>query len=264
MPTRNLKVALIPLDVVIGDKKQNLKHLIGRLENIACDTDLIVLPEAFSTGYVADKAFLMEMAEDNDGPTMSQIHDVCEKYGFAICGGFIATSNCQLYNRGFFVEPGGETNFYDKRHLFSMGHEDQLLSQGMSHSPIIRFRSWNIKMAICYDIRFPVWNRNIANQYDALIVPANWAHSRLYAWKHLLMARAIENQSYVLGCNREGADGYGQYERGDSFIFNHWGVNVADYHDDGTIYGVLDADKITRDRDKFSPWRDSDSFELRM
>jgi hypothetical protein len=107
-----------------------------------------------------------------------------------------------------------------------------------------------------------VWNRAIANNYDVLIVPANWAHSRYYAWKQMLIARAIENQTYVMGCNREGFDLYGDYNRYDSCAFNYWGKDMADKRQDGTIYAVLDAEQFNTDRQRFAPWHDADSFTL--
>ena len=262
MPTRNLKVALIPHSITLENKDENLKRVSERLSTIDPDTDLVVLPELFNTGYTADRPTLLSLSEDNDGPTIRSVRRWAKHFGFAIWGGFTARDGENLYNRGFMIEPGGEANFYDKRHLFRSGYENQVFMPGMKASPIVRFRSWNLKMAICYDIRFPVWNRIVANEYDALIVPANWAHARVFAWKHMLIARAIENQAYVAGCNREGSDMYGDYPAGDSFIFNNWGDDVAERRNDGVVYSTFDAEKLNIDRRRFAPWRDSDTFKL--
>lgn len=263
MPNRNLKIALLPHDIVDNDPARNLAIIASRLEDIDKDTDLVVLPELFTTAFTTDLAILHKYAESDAGPTITMLRELAGKFGFAIWGSYSArTDEGRYVNRGFMIDPESEPSYYDKRHLFSLGGENHVYSQGSMEAPIINFRTWNIKMAICYDIRFPVWNRNIANAYDALIVPANWAHTRVYAWRHMLIARAIENQCYVAGCNREGADNYGEYPRGDSFIFNYWGKDIAEYRDNGLVYGTLDAERITRDRERFAPWRDADEFRL--
>lgn len=262
MPDRNFKIALLPHTIIEGDVKANLKNVGDRLKSIDRDTDLLVLPEMFNSGYFNDKKLLARNAETNDGRTISTVREWCQQYGYAIWGGFTAKEGENLYNRGFMVFPDDTIRFYDKRHLFRSGGEHNLLTMGESIAPIINYRSWNIKMAICYDIRFPVWNRNIANSYDILVVPANWAHSRVFAWKHMLIARAIENQAFVAGCNREGSDAFGDYPSGDSFIFNNWGDDIADRRADGNIYGHFDYKRFLHDREKFEPWHDADSFSI--
>lgn len=268
MADRNLKVALVPLDIVFGNPQANIKALEERLATIDSDTDLVVVPEMFSTGYTTERDTLRGMAEEPDGPALTAVRELSGHYGFAIAGAYLARENNsdkkgdRVVNRGFFVTPTGETYFYDKHHLFRAGGEHELIERGTEQSPVIEFRSWRIKMAVCYDIRFPVWNRNRNLEYDLLIVPANWAHAREYAWRHMLIARAIENQIYVAGCNREGEDAYGVYERGDSFIFNHWGKEIGERREDGTVVGLLEADRLTKDRKRFSPWKDADDFTL--
>lgn len=262
MPEQNLRVALLPHEIIRGDVAANLNVVESRIGSIAPDTDLIVLPEMFNSGYTNDTALLHANAETSDGPTMTAVRKWCETSGAAIWGGFTARDGDNYFNRGFMVMPGSEPIFYDKRHLFRAGGEQLILTQGMKEAPIVNYRTWNLKMSICYDIRFPVWNRNVANAYDALIVPANWAHSRVFAWKHMLIARAVENQAYVAGCNCEGSDQFGDYPRGDSFIFNNWGDDVAERTPDGIVYATFDAERLNRDRQRFSPWRDADDFKL--
>ena len=244
MPSENLKTALLPHDIIEGDVQANLAAVAKRLRNLDSDVDLVVLPEMFNSGFTADPAVLARTAETNTGTT--------------------AVDNGRYYNRGFMVSPDGQRVFYDKRHLFRYGGESELFTRGDSLSPIISIKTWNVKMSICYDLRFPAWNRAFNNNYDILVVPANWAHARFFAWKHLLIARAIENQAYVLGCNREGHDLYGEYNRGDSQIFNNWGDDVADRRDDGTVYSTLIAETFNRDRKRFEPWRDADDFEINL
>ncbi len=263
MPTRNLKIALMPHDIVVNDPVSNLDIVVRGLKEVDKDTDLVVLPELFTTAFTTDLSILHKRAEPVDGPTVSRLRELSKLTGMAIWGSFSCRTEDDRYvNRGFMIDPEHEPTFYDKRHLFSLGGENHVYSPGQEAAPIVKFRTWNLKMAICYDIRFPVWNRNIANGYDALIVPANWAHARVYAWRHMLIARAIENQCYVAGCNREGTDDYGEYPRGDSFIFNYWGKDIADYRDNGLVYGTLDATRMNRDRERFAPWRDADKFAL--
>ncbi len=262
MPDRNLKVALLPHAIITGDVHANLQAVEAMLPQVDTDTDLLVLPEMFNAGYTTDTDLLNSMAESNDGSTIKSVERWVEQYDFAIWGGFIARDGNNIYNRGFMVNPGEETRFYDKRHLFRAGGEQMLFTQGMALPEVVEYRSWRLRMAICYDIRFPVWNRNTDLSYDALIVPANWAHSRVFAWRHMLIARAVENQAYVAGCNREGSDMFGDYPPGDSFIFNHWGDNIGERRDNGLVYATFDAERLKRDRERFSPWRDADDFQL--
>lgn len=262
MPSRDLKAALIPLDIKAYDSEANLRAATERITGLDPDTDLAVLPEMFDTGFSPDPAQLAVNGQPDNGPLITSLRELAEKRGIGIWGGFTAFDGGNYFNRGFMIDDNGEAGFYDKRHLFSYGGESDVLTPGSRLSPIVEFRSWKLKMSICYDIRFPVWNRSHANDYDALIVPANWAHARYYAWKHLLIARAIENQAYVLGCNREGHDLYGTYMRGDSGAYSYWGTDISDRRDDGTVYAILKADEINRDRSRFAPWRDADDFKL--
>lgn len=265
MPESNLKVAVMPHDIIENDAKANIEAVSCRISSIDPDTDLLVLPEMFNTGYSNIREQLRLNAEPDNGPTMQAVEGWAKDYNMAIWGGFTAVDEKdRIYNRGFMTDPDGNTVFYDKRHLFRMGGEHNLLRAGDSLSPVISYCGWKLKMAICYDIRFPVWNRNVANEYDALIVPANWAHSRVYAWRQMLIARAIENQSFVVGCNREGRDRFGDYPAGDSFVFNHWGDDIADRRDDGIVYATFNGAQLDADRKRFSPWMDADSFSIKL
>lgn len=262
MPQSSLKVALIPHDILEYDAPANLQLVGRKLSSISSDISLVVLPEMFNTGFTPDVELLSKIAEPNDGRTISTVLEWAAKQNRSIWGGFTAVEQGKYYNRGFMAMPDGSVTFYDKRHLFRPGGESKVLTPGTQIAPIIQWQGWNLKMSLCYDLRFPVWNRAKANDYDALIVPANWVHSRAFAWKHLLIARAIENQCYVLGCNREGRDMYGDYQRGDSMVFNNWGDDVGTVETDGVVYATLDGEKLTQDRERFTPWRDADDFSL--
>lgn len=123
--------------------------------------------------------------------------------------------------------------------------------------------TWKLKMAICYDLRFPVWMRNVNLEYDALVIPANWPCSRQYAWEHLIEARAIENQSYILACNREGTDEYGQYTRGQSIVVDDFGKIISHLDNDtGIVLATLNAERLCTNRKHFAPYRDADTFTI--
>ncbi len=257
------KVAAIPLDINWGNKARNLNAVEKILGKLPFGLDLVVLPETFTTAYIQDPTLLEEIAETNSGRTIDTIHRWSTRYGFAICGSFIATDGVSnYYNRAFFIEPSGDEYYYDKRHLFTISGEGRLYTRGDRESPIIRFRGWNIKLAVCYDLRFPVWCRKRENEYDILIFPANWAHSRAYAFRHLLIARAIENQAFVIGCNRSGTDDYGSYPATDSDIFNNWGDSIGRMDENEILFAEFDYDKFNTDREKFPAYRDNDDFRL--
>lgn len=262
MPSQDLRVALIPHDIILGKVSENLDAVEHRLKSLQPGVDLVVLPEMFNSGFTVDLQLLQSMAESNDGPTIKRVKQWVSKYAFSIWGGYSAKVDGKYYNRGFMAMPDGTVSFYNKRHLFQTGGESKIFTPGIRQAPIINLKGWNLMMSICYDIRFPVWNRSVANNYDALIVPANWAHARFHAWKHMLMARAIENQAYVVGCNREGNDIYGAYERHDSQAFDHMGFDIAERCDDGTVYATFNAARFNHDRSKFRPWLDADDFKL--
>ncbi|MCM1292122.1 MAG: hypothetical protein NC111_00165 [Bacteroides sp.] len=260
MPDRNLKVALIPLDIVAFDPKANVDILKQRLATIDKDTDLIVVPEMFTSGYTPDFNIVARIAERPEKAVIPTLVRWCRDNKKALWGTLTATDGDGFVNRGFMIDDLGRVSHYDKRHLFSYGGEDKTLRPGRLPSPTIEYRSWRIRMAICYDIRFPVWNRARMKDYDALIVPANWAHTRAYAWHQMLIARAIENQIYVLGCNRTGSDFYGSYNADDTVAYDDWGKPTGRRAADGTLYVELDAKKLNADRDRFTPWADADNF----
>jgi predicted amidohydrolase len=231
------------------------------MSQLDTDTDVVVLPELFSTGYITDVELLSKCAEPLSGATMQFIRHIADKYNVAIAGSYLAIVSESYYNRGFFIEPSGEETIYDKRHLFSLSRESKIMDCGNTRPPIIRFRGWNISLIICYDLHFPVWCRNIKLAYDAMLVPANWPTIRSYAWKQLLIGRAIENQAYYIGANRIGEDSYGTYDHM-SYIADCDGQPIGEANGSGWIYAVLDRDKIDTLRQKFPAWNDADEFHI--
>ena len=266
MPSTNLNVALLPLDIAAFDSDANINSVRQRLKSLPSDTDLVILPEMFNTGFTTDRERLKQIAQPPvGGAVVDTLESLATEFDVALWGSMIAHGHSESFvNRGFMISPGETPQYYDKRHTFSLGGESQAFSRGSQPSPIIEFRGWKLKMAICYDIRFPVWNRSRGNEYDALIVPANWVHSRYYPWRQMLIARAIENQSYVAGCNREGRDAYGIYERGDSLAFDFYGKEIGTAHEDGTLTVTFDRHALETARAHFMPWRDADDFTITL
>lgn len=264
MAINDLRVCLFPMEINWGDKAANLRNLE---ETIACvhpQTDLLILPETFSTGFPSglDKEEVRPLAERNTGETVDLLKNLASRYKMAIAGSFVADSGGSLYNRAFFIEPNGDEIFEDKHHLFSMAGEDMVFSRGYGRLAV-RYRGWNLAMIVCYDLRFPVWCRNVNNGYDALIVVANWPQVRVGAWNALLPARAIENEAYVCAVNCKGTDHGGFDYNGSSAVYDFKGYDVSVRVDeDGLLYATLSRDRLDAFRAKFPAWRDADPFKL--
>lgn len=264
MISKDLKVALLPLKIEWNNKKVNLDALEKELCKVHPLTDLLILPETFSTGFPVgmDKEEVRVLAEKNSGETIEFLKQIARKHKLAICGSFIADTGGSLYNRMFFLEPSGEENFSDKRHLFTMAGEDKVFSRGYKRMSV-RYRGWNIAMVACYDIRFPVWCRNHDNEYDLLIAVANWPKVRINAWETLLKARAIENEAYVCGVNCTGIDIKEFEYDGSSDAIDFKGKSVAVTMEGSPIlYATLSRERLDKFRDKFPAWKDADTFKI--
>lgn len=258
-----LNIYGINLNTSWANKEENLLKLERELKIIPQDTDLVVLPEMFTTGFQTDNAEIINsLAEKNSGETIFRLQKLAEKYKTAIAGTFLAKSNTKFYNRAFFIEPSGEYTYYDKHHLFTMANEDKFYSAGEKLPPIIRYRGWNIMPIICYDLRFPVWCRNVNRKYDMLLVLANWPKVRLNAWEILLKARAIENQCYVCGINRTGVDNNNiEFPSNGSFIIDYKGNSISN-NLNVNIIASLDKESLENYLKKFPTWKDDDEFSL--
>lgn len=209
-----LKIALISLDIVWANPQANLKAVEQYMAALGAQVDIVALPELFSTGFIQDGEVLRELSETNGGMTVAAIKRLASKYNCAVAGSFSACDEARehVYNRAFFIEPDGRETYYDKRHLFTLSSESRIYTAGESEVPVVNFRGWNVALMVCYDLRFPVWTRNVGHRYDMMLVPANWPNARGYAWTHLIIARAIENQAVYVGADRSGADDYGNYD----------------------------------------------------
>jgi len=264
----NLRISLIQTALFWEDKKANLDMLEKKIGEIRDATELIILPEMFSTGFSMNKESL---AETMDEQTVNWLRKTAIKKGAIITGSMIARDNTtgetRFYNRLIWMLPNGEFAFYDKRHLFAYGTEDQHFSAGNKRL-ITSVNGWKINLQICYDLRFPVWLRQSrkektvpAPEYDLLIVPANWPITRSLAWRTLLQARAIENQCYVIGVNRTGQDGKGLTYGGESMVIQPSGelVKILGAAEE-TFSHTLDREKLDQLRIKLPFWRDADTF----
>ncbi|MDE6409499.1 MAG: nitrilase family protein [Muribaculaceae bacterium] len=262
--SKDLNVAMLPLRIEWNKKEANLALLEETIATVHPLTDLLILPETFSTGFPVgmEKDEVRELAERNTGSTIELLKRLAGKYKMAICGSFIADTGGSLYNRLFFIEPSGEEYFSDKRHLFTMAGEDKIFSRGYKRMSV-RYRGWNISMVACYDIRFPAWCRNRNNEYDLLIAVANWPKVRINAWETLLKARAIENEAYVCGVNCSGIDAKDFEYDGSSDAIDFKGKSIA-VKIEGTsiLYATLSRERLDKFRDKFPAWRDADDYKL--
>lgn len=261
----SLKVSVVPLDITWADSDENLYAAESILRRLDKDTDVVVLPELFNTGFVDAVDILHKYAaEGSDSIALQRVKEWSARFNFAIAGTLTVCKDGTFYNRAFFIEPSGESTFYDKSHLFSLSTEPKVYEAGSEGIPVVRFRGWNIALAVCYEVRFPAWLRNNDSKYDVLIIPANWPARRAYAWQHLLIARAIENQSFVVGANRTGSDDSGHYEAGQSYILNYIGkpIHAEVEKLPGVITATMDRDKLHTYRSNFPFLGDADKFRF--
>ena len=258
---KNLRVALLQNDVVWEDVAANLSCCESRLSDMDTDVQLAVLPEMFTTGFSMNATAL---AEEGDSLTIRALKRWSSQFDVAIAGSYIARDKGCCFNRGFFVKPDGEMTFYDKRHLFRMGDEGRFFTAG-NERIVVDYLGWRIALFICYDLRFPVWCRNVGNEYDLALFVASWPQVRAQVWRTLLMARAIENAAYVCGVNRVGEDGNHLVYTGDTMAVDYKGILMSKAVDgcQETLIVELDGDKLCSFREKFPVWRDADSFVIR-
>ncbi|MEO0726821.1 MAG: amidohydrolase [Bacteroidota bacterium] len=213
-----LRLALVQADLVWEDAGRNRDKFEPLLGGVSPGTDIVVLPEMFSTGFSMEP---QRLAEPMDGPTVSWMREQAATLGAVITGSVIIEEAGKYFNRLVWITPEGELKQYNKRHLFTLAGEEKVYTAG-TEQLLLTYGDWKIMPLICYDLRFPVWSRN-QFQYDLLLYVANFPDKRGFAWRTLLQARAIENQSYTIGLNRVGTDGNGIYYAGDSMLVNYDG-----------------------------------------
>jgi predicted amidohydrolase len=254
-----LRVSLIQAGLVWEDQPANLRQFNEIISPLRGYTDLIILPEMFTTGFSMSPE---RLAESQNGPTSIWMADQAAKTGAVVVGSLIISENGHYYNRLLWVRPDGTVSHYDKRHLFTLSGEHLHYSPG-KHRLLVELNGWKICPLICYDLRFPVWSRN-THPFDLLIYTANFPARRSHAWKQLLIARAIENQCYTIGVNRIGTDGNGLDYAGDSCILDFEGCYLAQAHTgEHVISSVLEAAPMQDFRKKFPFLNDMDDFVLK-
>lgn len=261
MIQEELTIKTVQCDIIWEDRNANLAAVEQKLYADANNrADIIVLPEMFSTGFSANAQTL---AEPTWSVTLENVRKWARELESAIIGSFIAEENGKFLNRGFFMQPDGHCDFYDKKHLF-IGGEKECFSEG-DRQLIVNYKGWNISLIICYDLRFPVWIRNRDCAYDLLICIAEWPVNRQSLFECLLMARAIENQAYVIGCNRVGCDGNNLKYAGGSQLIDYRGKQKARCEDNSDCIGTFTISHypLESHREKVPVWQDGDNFELK-
>ncbi|MBD0830950.1 amidohydrolase [Aestuariibaculum sediminum] len=254
-----LRLALIQSDLVWENPKANRKQFKEKIESIKGEVDVIVLPEMFTSAFTMNAT---AVAETMDGKTMAWLKEISKSTNAAIMGSLIIKENSNYFNRLVFVEPSGEVAYYNKRHTFTLAGEDKVFSKG-NKKIIIDYKGWKICPQVCYDLRFPVWARNV-EEYDVLIYVANWPKPRIYAWDTLLKARAIENMCYCIGVNRVGLDDKQNEYCGHTAIYDVLGSPLTPFKPNKEFIEVvsLERNHINYYRNKLNFLDDKDAFNL--
>ncbi len=254
-----LSITFLQLDLSWESPLDNRLKIDSLLDAYKPDTELIVLPEMFSTGFTMNSA---RLAETTNGETINWLRNNARKWNTAFTGSIIVKENAGFFNRLIWMTPDGKFQFYDKKHLFRMGEEHQAFAAG-SEKLIVNYKGWRFRPLICYDLRFPVWSRN-RNDYDVLIYVANWPESRREVWKALLIARALENQCYVLGVNRIGVDANAISYSGDSMLIDSRGkiISATKPYEESLETVKISLNELNEFREKFPVHLDADEFSM--
>lgn len=256
----SLKVTLIQANLHWENPEANRVMFSEKIDSLKEQTDIILLPEMFTTGFSMNAATL---AEPMNGPTLQWMQEYSLKTGAAVAGSIIVKENGEFFNRLLWVEGSGTLQYYDKRHTFTLAGEHRVYSSG-NRKLVFSYKGWSICPLICYDLRFPVWARNVEH-YDLLLYLANWPAKRIAAWDALLKARAIENMAYCIGVNRIGLDGNGHSYVGHSAVYDSLGSQVS--RDDWDVEFVqtitLDKNDLEEQRNHLQFLNDQDQFTLK-
>jgi omega-amidase len=257
----SLTITLIQTNLFWENKKANLEMLQQKIEGIKEKTEIVILPEMFTTGFSMKPELF---AETMDGETVQWMEKTAAEKKIILTGSVIIEEDGKYFNRLIWMLPNGEYGMYDKRHLFAFADEHAHYTAG-NKKLIASVKGWKINLQICYDLRFPVWTRQDSeNKYDLLINVANWPEKRNIAWQTLLRARAIENQCFVAGVNCTGEDGNKIYYSGESMLIDPTGEIIYQKKKEEDIFTItLQKEKITETRERFPFWKDADFFILK-
>ena len=254
-----MKIALIQSSLLWENPKANRNHFEEKINALTEQVDLIVLPEMFSTGFTMHPEAVFETME---GETILWLQSLAKAKNIAITGSLVIKENNDFYNRLVFVFPSGEIQFYDKRHLFTLAGEDKVYTSG-SQKLIVDYLGWKICPLVCYDLRFPVFARNVED-YDVLVYVANWPKTRIQAWDILLKARSVENLCYTIGVNRTGFDNNNFEHDGHSQAIDFLGNYVLEPQEtEGVFIVELNKEKLVEARKKLGFLGDRDCFEFK-
>jgi predicted amidohydrolase len=273
-----LTITTLQTNLIWENKNANLQLLGEKINSLQEKTEIVILPEMFTTGFsMQPKLF----AETMEGETVQWMKEVSSANKIILTGSLIIEEEGKYYNRLIWMLPNGEYGYYDKRHLFGFAEEDKHYTAGNKRL-IASVKGWKINLQICYDLRFPVWARNRITtmeksmgeeiqsahdnrpEFDVLIYVANWPERRSHAWKTLLCARAIENQCYVIGVNRIGIDGNNISHSGNSLVIDPLGEVLYHMVDEEDIFTItLQKEWLNEVRNKFPFWKDADDFNFR-
>lgn len=256
---KDLKIALVQSPLFWEDPMANIEMFEKKILGIGEEIDLILLPETFTTGFSMKK--VAELADSMEGNAINWMKKMSATTGAVICGSVMIAEGEKNYNRLLWVEPNGNIEHYDKRHLFRLAYEQNYFTPGAQHK-IVNLHGWKINLNVCYDLRFPVWCRNRNLEYDVSLFVANWPEPRILHWDALLKARAIENLSYVVACNRIGIDGTGMNHTGHSTSIAPDGTVLNFSDKEEIIYTTLVAIELDKTRKRFAFYKDADAFEL--
>ncbi len=257
---QDIRVTIVQPDLYWEDWRKNLEVFSLKLSQLQEKTDLIALPEMFTTGFSMNAE---KLAQEMKGPSIEWLTKAASQSGCVVVASLIIKERGYYYNRLIWMRPDGTFSTYDKRHLFRMAGEHCYFAAGKERL-IVELKGWKFCPLICYDLRFPVWCRN-RGDYDCLIFIANWPESRKLAWRTLLRARAIENQAYVVGVNRIGKDGNGLLFSGDSMAIDPEGkvLSKTRSYTESIETVLLDAGELDRFRKEFQVSADADDFIFR-
>ena len=256
---QSLKITLFQAYIFWEKISKNLQNLsLGLSAGVREKTDLIVLPEMFNTGFTIN----VDLAETMEGQTIKWLEKTAKHYLCVVTGSLIIKEKDNYYNRLIWMLPNGEYQYYDKRHLFAIGNEEKYFTPG-NEQLIVNLKGWKIKLAICYDLRFPVWLRNVENQYDVLLIIASWPDKRASHWRTLVHARAIENQCYAIGLNRVGHDGHQVYHGGYSMCIDPFGNTIYYKPEDEDLYTFsINYHELEKIRKQYPFLKNADQFKL--
>ena len=265
MNTENtLNIALMQFDIAWLDAEENFKRIEKLLfKHPFNEVDLLLLPETFSSGFAVEIADSGEdYSETKPSSALSWMISKSKDLNLVIAGSILVNTGLKKANRFFWIWPNGDYQYYDKKHLFTPAKEEKYITAG-SERKIIQIKNFNILPQVCYDLRFPLWNRNLGD-YDVMVNVANWPTPRRDHWSSLLKARAIENQAYVIGVNRVGIDGKGNPYNGGTAAFGFDGKEIVSADDDTSeiVFTKLDKESLDNYRDKLPFYKDADAFKI--